>query len=360
MNTKFPLYVTFFLFLVCFVVFLLIFFAGDEEAKTSLSVSSTSSTNKSQEQPLVTGFHESSDQEAEKQMPDQNWVSVVGEKTKDESSLMNNDAPVLNVNPSVKVGEAEGVVNEKNEDPLDDSKDGVVEPEETSDAKSYIEIVYLAMLMLSFTTLVSISISFYLYRWRKILLANNNFVVPEEWVKHLIGLEKSHESFGEKVSSAVNDLSVVTSDQSGLIKNMIETYMSLQESIDTRDREIKRLKIGYDADVFRRYILRFAKVDQAVEDFLLDKKEDEELTLIKGMLEDAFDECGIQRFYPEIGDDYRKLDGVGDSPKTESTSDREKEFLISEVIECGYRLISGDAGEVIVPAKVKIFKYKGD
>ena len=70
-----------------------------------------------------------------------------------------------------------------------------------TEADSLPSFLILTILFLSIATVVSVSISFYLYRWRKILLANNNLIVPEEWGKYLI-------SVGDKLQ----DLSVNLSE----------------------------------------------------------------------------------------------------------------------------------------------------
>jgi len=47
--------------------------------------------------------------------------------------------------------------------------------------------VYVALIILSLATLIATAISFYLYRWRRILLSNPHLVVPEqlgEWVNN--------------------------------------------------------------------------------------------------------------------------------------------------------------------------------
>src|SRR5699024_12420576 len=42
------------------------------------------------------------------------------------------------------------------------------------------DFLYIAIVILSISTLIAVGISFYLYKWRRILLANPNSVVPEE------------------------------------------------------------------------------------------------------------------------------------------------------------------------------------
>lgn len=219
------------------------------------------------------------------------------------------------------------------------------------------EFLYITIVILSISTLIAVGISFYLYKWRRILLANPNSVVPEEWAKYL-------QSVGDRVtqlSSIMDENLIRVSQESRLnterIENMTKTYMELQEVLDEKDKEIARFKDGYDAEIFRRFIGRFARVDQALEDLISDGGESEELSLIKRLLEDAFEECGVEKTSPNIGDDYRTVGGVSDNPKLQRTNDPSLEFQIVEVIECGYELNTGVERKSIIPSKVRIYKY---
>ena len=71
-------------------------------------------------------------------------------------------------------------------------------------------------------------------------------------------------------------------------------------------------------------------------------------------MEDAFAECEVKSFQPEIGSDFRSVHGVAENPKTEITTVSEDEFKIIEVLQSGYHLKTLDGFEVLVPAKVKI------
>ena len=216
--------------------------------------------------------------------------------------------------------------------------------------------LYVTLSILSLTTLLSIAISFYLYKWRRILLSNNNMVVPEEWAKYLKKVGKSMEGFRKSVGDDLQRVANATNNNTEKISNMTDTYMELQSALDEKDAEIKRLKKGYDAEIFRRFILRFARIEQTIDDIILEDGEKEFLSHLKRLFEDAFDECGVSKYEPVIGEDYRKAIGVSDNPKTIATSNPDEEFLISEVLESGYQLNTAINKEVIIPAKVRIYK----
>ena len=212
-----------------------------------------------------------------------------------------------------------------------------------------------ALIFMSAATLVSVSITFYLYKWRRILIGTPGLLVPEEWASRL-------DRVGQKVtalSSAINDrmcsMSQTTAHNTDQVTNMIETFMTLQNAIDERDKEIKRLKEGYDNDVYCKFLNRFIRVDQMVDAYLQSKTDESEiLGKVKRLMEDALDECGVESFQPVVGKDSRHTEGISDNPKKVKTKEKDDDFKITEVIEAGYRLRAGNSHTVLVPAKVRI------
>ena len=190
------------------------------------------------------------------------------------------------------------------------------------------------------------------------MLLNENMVVPEEWAKYLQQIGKGYKGFGEAIGASMKNVAGEMNSNTEKITNMTETYMELQSALDEKDKEIKRLKGGYDAEIFKRFISRFIRIEQTVDDFILEDESNESLDQLRRLFEDAFDECGVSKFNPTIGEDYRTAAGVADNPKTEITNDPEEEFLISEVLESGYQLNAGEDCKVIVPSKVRIYKIE--
>lgn len=215
-----------------------------------------------------------------------------------------------------------------------------------------------ALIFMSAATLVSVSITFYLYKWRRILIGTPGLLVPEEWAKYLEGVSREVRDLSKVTEDRMGSMSQTSARNTDQITNMIETFMTLQKAIDERDMEIKRFKKGYDADVFRKFLNRFIRVDKEVA-ACLQSKADESVNLerVKRLMEDALDECGVELFRPAVGKDSRRTEGISDNPKTVKTEEKDDAFKITEVIEPGYRLRSRTSHEVLVPAKVRIFHF---
>lgn len=245
------------------------------------------------------------------------------------------------------------------EDFLDKKQEEIYESPELRGNEHFSELIYIALVMLAITTLVSTAINFYLYRWRKVLLSSPQLLVPEELGKYLDKLTKSLNGIGNILTNEVRSLTLKTAESSERIGNMTETYMTLQTALDEKDQLIRRLKRGYDAEIFRKFITRFIRIDQAINDYMVCGESDRNAwEQVKRLFEDALDECGVESYEPQLGVDYRQEDGLSDNPKKIITDDLTKDFTVAEVIESGYRIRFNNQQEIIKPAKVTIYIYE--
>ena len=156
------------------------------------------------------------------------------------------------------------------------------------------------------------------------------------------------------------------SDLSALMKNiddMSQTFMTLKTNLDQKDEEISRYKDGYDATIYKNFLLRFTRVDKVIKEYIGDNKIDiNGLKDIQIQMDDALAECGVEIFSPEIGADFKSTIGVADNPEIRETSDKSKDSTIVEILTPGYRrkLPSNDNDDyqIIIEAKVAIYVYK--
>jgi len=228
----------------------------------------------------------------------------------------------------------------------------------------------LLLILLSITALASITVSFWLYRWRRVVTAGNMPVVPETFAQQVndivSAVKNSNDELGNNINQQSTTLNQSNSSLLSLsedIKTMIEVHMKLQSALDQKENEINRHKEGYDAKIFHKFLLRFTRVDQVFKDYIgddeIDKDVRDALEDIGEVMEDALAECGVETFSPEIGGDYRIVEGVADNPKKFDTDNEGKHFLIKEVLDEGYRRETSDGNyKIITEAKVSIYVYK--
>ncbi len=228
---------------------------------------------------------------------------------------------------------------------------------------------YLLTIILSLITLVSLSTSFWLYKWRRVVTAGKDIVVPEVFASQVNGIVQAVSSSSSELGTVVNQQSGIVNQFSDSLKNldesikgMIDTYMSLQTALNQKDEEIARFKDGYDSKIFHNFLLRFTRVDQVIQEYLKDEKIDlDGLKDIHEVMEDALEECGVELFSPNIGESYLDLDGIAGNPKKIDTKDENQNLTICEVIKAGYRRkLPNSKFEVITQAKVSIFVYKAE
>jgi len=217
----------------------------------------------------------------------------------------------------------------------------------------------IALIILSLATLISIAISFWLYKWRRLLLGDLKALSPEEFGGHARGLIESINGFSDQFDYRIKEINQEVARLTSKTENMTETYMSLHQSIDAKDKEIVRLKSGYDLQIHKKVIKRFLKVDQVLHEEILESDSTiaPHLVSVQEILQDAFDQCGVEKFSPEVGGQYKDTDGVADRPQIKKTDDPNKNGEISKVIVEGYRISVKDGFEVLVPAKVEIYNF---
>ncbi len=161
-----------------------------------------------------------------------------------------------------------------------------------------------------------------------------------------------------ETANSITHLAEQSLNQSEITENFSSSIKSLRGALDDRDQEIKRLKKGYDSTIYRKFVIRFIRVNQAVQYFLQQSDDAmSQLESIHSLLEDALLECDVHRFTPEIGSDYRSAFGVADYPKILETDVEGDDCMIAEILEHGYYIKGGQEKEVLIPARVAIYRF---
>ena len=224
----------------------------------------------------------------------------------------------------------------------------------------------LLLIILSLITLISISISFWLYYWRKLIIADKEIMVPETFESNIKSLNKvannnSHniQSTLDKHTAALNSSSKMSNEVNDEISRISEVITHLQNALEKKDEEMERFKKGYDAEIYHKFLLRFTRVDKVLKEYIGDGQIDlDGLEDIHIQMEDALLECGVESFSPEIGKSYKSQDNIEDSPKRISATEKNQHETVAEVTQMGYlRRCEDSSIEVISKAKVKIYDF---
>lgn len=149
------------------------------------------------------------------------------------------------------------------------------------------------------------------------------------------------------------DTSAATSQRA---EDQARLISSLRSMLDTREAEIATLKSGGEIAAFRRYIGGFIRAHQTATTLTAaDEADHASLALVRDLIADALDACGVETFTPRVGADYRREVGVADKPELIPAPAPERAFLIASVVADGYRREKADGYDVLVPAKVRVY-----
>lgn len=220
----------------------------------------------------------------------------------------------------------------------------------------------LILLFISAIALISMIINFRLYYTRSMLLLNGPALVPEKWGKLIYDLSKSNKQTKSEICNAMIAIESTCSDQREYSKNLLNSFLTLQETLSEREKEIQLLKEGENSRLYGKFLLRFLRVkkytaklyDDAIEEEIKNK-----INNVSKLLDDALDECGLEIMYPNIGDDFRNSGNlVSDKVEVRSTYNSDDDFKIVEVIEPAYVIKGNGQINVISPAKVIINRFE--
>ena len=211
-------------------------------------------------------------------------------------------------------------------------------------------------------TAISLGVSFWLYYVRSVFLKDGPALVPEKWGVYL---EKMRYVIGDSSSRTNESLSALVSasaHQTEKANSVLDSFLTLQEAISSRDDEIKRLRKGQDATVFKRFLARFIRVSTALEAIRKEcagTEQEKNYKYLCRLMEAALEECGLELWSPDIGSDYRELgEEVADDPDHVSTDDPSLNFKIASIDSPAYIVEGQGDREVIVQAKVTIFQLE--
>lgn len=186
------------------------------------------------------------------------------------------------------------------------------------------------------------------------LLLSPHLVTPENFHKWTGQVEDVLESVIRATNSNTHDVRESKASLQVAFVEMSQTFLTLQRALDQRDQQLKRAEQGWELQIFRKFLVRFARVDEVLNDPTIDTHA--ALTQARLMMRDALDECGVEPFHPRIGSDYRTEKGVDDQPILTHVSDKDLFFTIRSVASPGYSVRAANGDDVIViPARVEVY-----
>lgn len=189
---------------------------------------------------------------------------------------------------------------------------------------------------------------------RESLVQSPHLVTPENFHKWTAQVS---DALGAVIKATNNNSLSIRENGSAFeaaFNDLARTFLALQSALDQRDQQLKRAEQGWELQVFRRFLLRFARVDEVLHDQSLDASAC--LTQSRLMMQDALEECGVAQFLPRLGSDYRNEKGVDDRPVLTHVSESALFYKIKSVVSPGYRVRAANGDDlVVIPARVEVY-----
>lgn len=195
----------------------------------------------------------------------------------------------------------------------------------------------------------------FLHKRRALLLESPHLVTPENFRAWTRNIERTIGS-GQAEVSGMRAVAAETHDRLFLqFDELQNTFLTLRQALDNRDQQLRRAEDGWELQVFKRFLMRFARIDAMLNE---GEASDSQVLLshVRAMLDDALAECGVQKIHPKLGVDFRSEHVIGDQPALDRTADLSLHYTVKRVISPAY-VADTPSGQplVIVPARVEIF-----
>ena len=172
--------------------------------------------------------------------------------------------------------------------------------------------------------------------------------------------ERTNEPTSYKNTQAHTESSTIDKD----IQEIRNSLYILIKNAQSKDKEILRLKKGYDLAVFQSFLRRFFRVYQMVSEDLAvystyktGKKTTRLLSHIQTSLEEAFLDCGLEAFSPKTGELYTKAFGVSENVEYVATNKPSKNMTIAKIKTQGFKMNNDYGSAVVQPSFVAVYKY---
>ena len=233
----------------------------------------------------------------------------------------------------------------------------LAKPDQSSAVSTFNWVVVIGSLLIAG---LGLGVSFWMYYARTVYLKNGPALVPERWGHILAELGRVTDQANMNTVESLTAVLKASDHQTEKSESLLESFLTLQQAISTRDDEISRLKKGHDAKIFKRFISRFIRVSVALEEIKEEAKDSDQAKNYKylcRLIQNGLEDCGVEQIRPEINSDYREAGPeIADDPTLIYTNDSSLDFKIASVESPGYVIEGEGDREIIIPSKVSVYK----
>lgn len=231
---------------------------------------------------------------------------------------------------------------------------------DNSSDKSGVSAIWIAFGVMM---LANISLAYFVYvsfKWRTILSNSGQVaLVPERWgaiIEETVKATKFSISTNENAARLTSISFEACKDQ---YSDLLDGLIKLQDNVDRRDDQIRKLEEGYDRSILKRYLTRLIRIHRFVAEIKADAGDTApEILQVSRLLDNALEDGDITVRYPEVGSDSRKLgDLIEDSIKVKS-SEEDKNWLVRSVITPAYIYDADGVNVTMSQARVEVYQFE--
>lgn len=217
-----------------------------------------------------------------------------------------------------------------------------------------------------------------LQRERIKLLSDSKNVEPEDLHKTMNALSENTKAFDKQLSElkqsnqdilkqlmhqATKALEKAESNSASNLKNVEElksSYLLMRDTLDEKDKEIKRYKEGYDTDKLITSLEGFIKIRDRIYSYAEDgKTTTDDLQILVKIIENTITTIGAKEIEITIGDnidDDKYLNKF--SVKKEIDTDKPDHCgKIASIEKIGYQIKGPETSTIIRKAEIALYKY---
>ena len=278
----------------------------------------------------------------------------------------------LRVAEEIKTVDESQLKESTNESELELNSLGDLEIKENQNQNSpYKLITFLILGLFS----ISLFLNYLLLSWRS-KYKNQLVTFPENLIDQFEGLGKDFSIIKSGVRGEFERYTELLQKQSLINQEtvkevtskyeaILESFSLLQTSLNTKDKEIERLKKGYDLQILKKFINKYLRIidtcDAINKDTNISDETKNEVTFILDSLNDLLEDIGIKKYSIDEGVST-KSDEFGLPPANEwikiETDDDDKCFKVKKTIKSGY-FIDAENKEVMKYPKIEVY-LKGE
>ena len=233
---------------------------------------------------------------------------------------------------------------------------------ESATGKTFLVVLGTGLILSLIVSLLLVFTLNKLYKWRRKIDGGKSIVLPEVHYEKMESIESDVRSTGSLMQKLGDHVSSKATETEKNFEEFLSLLSKLQNTVETQDAEIARLKEGYDNKLKKDSVMILLKLRDRVDYFINSESSSEDLIKacngILAIIDHELNAMDVVSFDFDSGVSIREIDDF-EIIETVETADQEKIGLVIRTTKNGYYM-KGQDDEKIILKKAEIECYKGE